>query len=304
MLIHWDDASRSEREKGHLRGTWTLLGEAAGCIGVGLRRIELPTDGWSTPAHVHGTEEEIFYVLAGSGLSWHDGLTHEVGPGDCIVHRSNEGPHTFHSASGIDLLAFGQRAPEEGSHLPRAGVSWLGPSWVPAGGDHPHEREASAGPPELPATPSPRPATIVNLEDVEIDEDDRGTIAWVNRNLGKAAGSVKTGLRHEFVPAGKLGCPPHCHAAEEEIFVVLDGTGTLLLGDEEHEVRPGHVVSRPPGTGVAHAFRGGPDGITYLAYGTREPNDIVYYPRSNKIFFCGVNLIARVEKLDYWDGED
>ena len=40
------------------------------------------------------------------------------------------------------------------------------------------------------------------------------------------------------------------------------------------------------------------------AYGTREPNDIVYYPRSNKIYFRGIRLIGRVEPLDYWAGEE
>jgi uncharacterized cupin superfamily protein len=43
--------------------------------------------------------------------------------------------------------------------------------------------------------------------------------------------------------------------------------------------------------------------MRYLAYGTREPNDIAYYPRSNKIYFRGVGVMARLEKLDYWDGE-
>ncbi len=65
---------------------------------------------------------------------------------------------------------------------------------------------------------------------------------------------------------------------------------------------PGSVVARPPGTGVAHCFRAGENGLTYLAYGTREPADVCYYPRSNKVAFRGVNLIARVEPLDYWDG--
>ena len=78
----------------------------------------------------------------------------------------------------------------------------------------------------------------------------------------------------------------------------------LLLGDDEHPVRPGSVVARPPGTGVAHAFRAGERGLTFLAYGTREPNDICFYPRSGKVFFRGVNLVARIESLDYWDGED
>ena len=28
-----------------------------------------------------------------------------------------------------------------------------------------------------------------------------------------------------------------------------------------------------------------------------------YYPRSNKVFFRGLGLIARLEALDYFDGE-
>jgi uncharacterized cupin superfamily protein len=48
---------------------------------------------------------------------------------------------------------------------------------------------------------------------------------------------------------------------------------------------------------------GGEDGVTYLAYGTREPNDIAYYPRSNKVYFRGVGLMTRLEQLDYDDGE-
>jgi uncharacterized cupin superfamily protein len=41
--------------------------------------------------------------------------------------------------------------------------------------------------------------------------------------------------------------------------------------------------------------------MTYLAYGTRKPNDLVYYPRSGKVFFRGLGVIARVEHDD--DGE-
>ena len=101
-----------------------------------------------------------------------------------------------------------------------------------------------------------------------------------------------------------MGPPPHCHSAEEEIFVVLDGRGTLLLGDEERPVEPHDVIARPAATGVAHAFRAGDEGMTFLAYGSKEPNDICYYPRSNKIAFRGVGVIGRIERLDYWDGED
>ena len=72
---------------------------------------------------------------------------------------------------------------------------------------------------------------------------------------------------------------------------------------EDHELSPGHVVARPPGTRIAHSIVPGEDGITYLVYGTREPNDIAYYPRSNKVYFRGVGLMTRLEHLSYEDGE-
>ena len=63
------------------------------------------------------------------------------------------------------------------------------------------------------------------------------------------------------------------------------------------------IVSRPAGTRVPHSFRAGEAGLTYLAYGTKDSNDICWYPRSNKVFFRGLGVIARLELLDYLDGE-
>ena len=69
-------------------------------------------------------------------------------------------------------------------------------------------------------------------------------------------------------------------------------------------MRRGSVVSRPPGTAVAHAFRGGHGGLELLAYGTRRPDDVCYYPRSNKIYWPGVGVVGRIEHVDFWDGEE
>ena len=92
------------------------------------------------------------------------------------------------------------------------------------------------------------------------------------------------------IPPGAEAYPPHCHAAEEELFVVLGGSGTVTLGDGSADVRPGSVVSRPAGTRVAHSFQAGDTGLAYLAYGTRVPNDVVYYPRTDEIRFRGVGV--------------
>ena len=63
-------------------------------------------------------------------------------------------------------------------------------------------------------------------------------VARTRRNLGRAAGSVTTGLQHVVVAPGKESAPAHCHSLEEEIFVILDGDGVLVLGEEETPVRP------------------------------------------------------------------
>jgi uncharacterized cupin superfamily protein len=208
------------------------------------------------------------------------------------------------------VLAFGQRTHADGiTWLPRAGVAWLGETWAAVGADddHPWTREAAAGPPEFEPA-SERPSNVVNLADVDAVERDGPTVGRRVRDLGRAAGSKRTGLRHSEVLAGKLNAPPHCHSAEEEIFVVLEGDGELLLWEEggivEHPVRAGSVVARPAGTGVAHALRAGDGGMRLLAYGTREPNDICLYPRSGKVMIRGVGLVGRLEPLDYWEGEE
>jgi uncharacterized cupin superfamily protein len=300
-LAHWDDIEPARREAGHLAGSWRDLGTAAGTWSVGLQRIEIDAGKWSTPAHAELVEEEIFFVLDGSGLSWQDGETYEVGEGDCLVHLASEQAHTLRAGpDGLDVLAFGMRAYPTGTLLPRAGVVRLDWATVDASSDprHPWEREAAAGEPEA-GEVSERPTRIIHV----VEADSLEVRGGVDRDLGRSAGSERTGLCHVTLAPGKEGAPFHCHSAEEEIFVVLEGGGTVYLGDEEHPVRAGHVLGRPPGTGISHSFRAGDEGMTYLAYGTRDTNDIAYYPRSNKVNFRGIKLIGRIERLDYWDGE-
>lgn len=307
-LVHWDDVESHRWEHRALGGAWANLGDAAGSVSVGVNRIQLDAGEVSTPAHVHGADEEIFFVLAGSGLSWQDGVTHEIRAGDCLVHAPRAEAHTLRAGDdGLEVLAFGGRTPIGSSYLPQVGVRWLWPSWTEAGqGESPYDRDQNIEWPE----PSPRPATVVHLDDLE------GEYGGIVKHPARDAGAKLTGLNWIALPAGEEGAPPHCHSAEEELFVILDGEGVLELWAkpdpesplqrepaETHPVRRGHVVSRPAGTRIAHSLRAGPSGMTYLAYGTREPNDMAWYPRSNKVFFRGLGVIGRLELLDYSDGE-
>jgi uncharacterized cupin superfamily protein len=286
---------------GHIKGVWRDLGREIGTRTVGLRRIEIADGHFSTPAHEHGADEEIFFVLGGEGLLWQAGETYAIGTGDCIVDRPKRGPHTLRGGKGgLDVLVFGQRRDASLTALPRAGIAWSFPRWVELGdGDSPFAREAAAGPPECPPPQAERPRNVVALADVQAVLHGRA------RQAGKTAGAVASGLNHIVLPAGGQGAPAHCHSQEEELFVVLEGDGVLKLwprGEqraEEHALEQGDVISRPAGTGVAHAFRPGGGGLTYLAYGTREPNDMCFYPESGRVSLRGLGIALRSPEIDY-----
>jgi len=65
-VTHWDDLQVDHHELGPMNARW----RTADGVRVGMSRIEVLPGGQSTPAHVHTAEEELFYVLGGSGLWW------------------------------------------------------------------------------------------------------------------------------------------------------------------------------------------------------------------------------------------
>ena len=308
-LAHWDEVEGNRRDVADMRATFRRIGAAAGATDVGVARIDIDPGCRAGPIHVHGSEEEIFFFLAGSGLAWLDGAVHEIGVGDTIVYLAGGPEHTVIAGDdGLSVLAYGENHAPIITRVPRAGVGRRRDLVIELSDDDPLAREAAAGPLELPE-PSARPPCIVALEDVELETEEVGEVATTERDVARAAGSVRTGLRWDTVPAGKLNCPPHWHGSEHELFVVLEGGGALELYDnhgelaETHALRAGHCVARPgPTRKLAHALRAGPDGMTYLAYGMRDPGEIVYYPRSRKAWLGGV--MVRLELVDdYWEGE-
>ena len=307
MIANWDEVETRDIDRPPMGGTLRRLGDAAGAKGVGVNRLHIKPGMLSTPPHSHGRSEEIFFVLGGSGLLWQDEEVCEVRACDTIVHVADREEHTLRAgASGLDVLIFGTRHPVEYGWLPRSRALRLGYVWAEGRVDNPWLIEAEVGELDF-GEPGERPPNVVALADVEIDEDG-------DRMLAEACGSVQSGLKWSRREANAELAIPHCHSAEEEAFVVLEGNGTLELWPsprmamygaqrETHPIRAGDVVARPPGTRVAHFIRAGANGMTCLVYGTREPNDICYYPRSNKIGFRGVGVLGRIESLDYWDGE-
>ena len=130
-LVHWDDVESHHRAKGEMDATWQRLGEAAGTKGVGVDLVRVAPGRLPTPPHSHTASEEVFFVLAGSGLAWQDEQVHEVRQGDCVIQRANELEHTFIAGpDGLEYLVFGTRHPTEVGWLPRSGAVRFGWPWV------------------------------------------------------------------------------------------------------------------------------------------------------------------------------
>jgi uncharacterized cupin superfamily protein len=128
--------------------------------------------------------------------------------------------------------------------------------------------------------------------------------------LGTAA--KKLGASIDVVAPGKRVCPYHLHHAQEEMFVVLAGSGTLRVAGESLPIKSGDVIFIPAGPEYPHQILNTSDEpLKYLSISTMEQPEICEYPDSGKYLAegsrdheSGFDVIdRRKSSLDYWDGE-
>lgn len=240
MLAHWDEVDWTRINRGPLRGFCQRLGAVAGAARAGLSRYRMDPGDRAMPVHVHADEEEFFYVLGGSGLSWQDGRTHSVVAGDCIVHRAGAEAHTIvASDEDLEVLAFSSGSDMGMTWLPRANAWWMGPRWLPSDGLNPFQLEAAAGELELPEPEPGRPQTIVATLDVPPEPMRQGEVDSGWRDLGVAVGSVVSGMNHVEVAPGARSCPLHCHGARRRSSSCSPAPGRCTLATSATPCKPG-----------------------------------------------------------------
>jgi quercetin dioxygenase-like cupin family protein len=110
----------------------------------------------------------------------------------------------------------------------------------------------------------------VNLLDVEDSVGDRAP-GIEGRFARKHLDSRDLGISL-FRYAASLRSPvAHSHREQEEAYVVVAGSGRVLLGEEVRELRQWDVVRVAPE--VVRAFEAGPDGLDIIAVGGPKPED-------------------------------
>src|SRR5512137_203114 len=127
---------------------------------------------------------------------------------------------------------------------------------------------------------------IRNFEEAELTTSDRAPLYDGGRSAvlaGVRAGmsARKIGCGIDILPPGKRACPYHFHYAQEEVFIVLKGEGTLRVAGERLPIRRGDVISIPPGPEYPHHIINTSNApLKYLSLSTREFPDVCEYPDS------------------------
>jgi mannose-6-phosphate isomerase-like protein (cupin superfamily) len=113
---------------------------------------------------------------------------------------------------------------------------------------------------------------IVNLKELDDSAVQFGLSPNVEARFGrKALDAQRGGLSYQRLAPNYRHPFGHRHEAQEEIYVVLSGSGRARLGDEIRDLRPFDALRVAPGT--PRGFEAGPDGLEFLAFGAGESGD-------------------------------
>jgi quercetin dioxygenase-like cupin family protein len=109
---------------------------------------------------------------------------------------------------------------------------------------------------------------IVNL--LELEDSVAGRAEGIEGRIARTRlDSRDLGISHFRYAPRVRSSAGHRHREQEEAYVVVAGTGRILLDNTVHELRQWDVVRVAPN--VVRAFEAGPDGLDVIAVGGPKP---------------------------------
>ncbi len=104
----------------------------------------------------------------------------------------------------------------------------------------------------------------------------------LKRKLGHYFGLTQFGLNLTELLPGAVSALAHSHSKQDEFIFILEGTPTLILGEQEFLLNPGDCYGFKAGTGLAHQLvNRSSETVTYLEIGDRTLDDEVEYPNDD-----------------------
>ncbi|MGZ4185993.1 MAG: cupin domain-containing protein [Solirubrobacteraceae bacterium] len=89
---------------------------------------------------------------------------------------------------------------------------------------------------------------------------------------GQALELEQSGLSYQRIPPDYRFPYGHTHQTQEEVYVVVRGSGRMKLDDEIIEVQEWDVVRVPPGTW--RGYEAGPEGLELIVYGAPNLGEV------------------------------
>ena len=153
-----------------------------------------------------------------------------------------------------------------------------------------------------------RDLLIRNFNDVALTRELREPLYDTQcARLATGTAAQQLGASIDILAPGMRGCPYHLHHAQEELFIVLEGSGTLRVAGELLPVKAGDVVFIPAGCDYPHQIiNSSPLPMKFLSVSTRQRPELCEYPDSGKLVaWSGETRLTHrtAANLDYWDGE-
>lgn len=114
--------------------------------------------------------------------------------------------------------------------------------------------------------------TRKNLRDVKNSAPDFGIGEGFEARFARGdLEAEEIGLAYQRLGPNKEAPFGHRHEKSEEIYVVVEGSGKMKVGDEVIELQPLDAIRVAPET--QRGFAAGPDGLAIVAFGTHHEND-------------------------------
>ncbi|MEL6232900.1 MAG: cupin domain-containing protein [Pseudomonadota bacterium] len=127
-------------------------------------------------------------------------------------------------------------------------------------------------------------ADVVDTPDLVLTRDRKGVFEAKLALIGKALGTKQIGINLTMVPPQSKAFPRHYHYVNDELFLVLEGTGVLHYGEEDTPLKPMDVIYIEAGTGTPFQIENNSDAeLRYLALSGMVESDLFVYPDSNKM---------------------
>lgn len=219
--------------------------------------------GAASPAHVHSREDEIVMMLSGSATFWSGTHRFEVEEGG-VAFLPREVPHAYRITSDAEMLALSTPSGLEG-FFRGAGHDRSEPK--PEGWAITPETMGKAaaangqtilGPPLGPGGTLPVISTATQAVGTPYaaQPDEQEAVEWIGGRLMRIplSGEHTGGRLTLFRSSAKAGSasPVYVHSREDEIMLLLSGSGVFWAGEHRYELSAGGLSVVPRGVPMAY----------------------------------------------------